>query len=96
MPYSSLHRKGKGCVSQRKHREEPFQMCPCPLCLNRVKLKESNVANDIVRFGIENTTLSCGDNKEKEVQEISPISSLNSLSAEEMATVQAGHSKSRL
>lgn len=94
MPYSSLHRKSKGRVSQRKRREEPFQMCPCQLCLNRVKLKESDVEKHIARFGIENNTLSCGDNKGKEVQEISLISSINSLSAEEMgSTVQAGHSK---
>ena len=80
-------------MSQRTHREEPFQMYPCRLCLNGVKLKESDVEKHIARFGIENNTLSCGYNKEKEVQEISPISSLNSLSAEGMATVQAGHSK---
>ena len=93
MPYLSLHRKSKGRVSQRKHRKEPFHLCPCPLCLNCVKLKESDVEKHIPQFGIENNTLSCGENKEKEVQEVSPISSLNSLSAEEMgSTVQADHS----
>ena len=79
-------------MAQRKHREE-FQLCPCPLCLNRVKLKESDVEKHIERFGIGENTLSCGDKKEKDVQEINSISD-NSLSTEEMGSiVQAGHSK---
>ena len=55
MPYSSQHKKSKQRIVQRNCRSK-LRLCPCLLCLNRVKMSSRDISHHVKTFGVAETT----------------------------------------